>query len=147
MAINPTKLDQELREAGLDVISVRSDGTIFLADPTPENEATAADVLAAHDPTDYAAQQADEAAALADQIFGSLRQLEPQTAAYVAFAQLMAVEAGDDPAAITDEASAVAYIAGRADWQALPAALRGFLADMLRARAKIDAAILAALRR
>lgn len=50
-AVNPTKLDQELRAAGVRVLGCCSDGRVDLApDATGQDAAIAAAVLAAHDP-------------------------------------------------------------------------------------------------
>lgn len=62
MAYNVTKLDAELRAAGLDIHGVRADGSIdWVAPPTAQQLATAASVLAAHDPVDHEASVAETA--------------------------------------------------------------------------------------
>lgn len=57
-AINPTKLHQELLDAGLPVVCVSSDGRIdYSRSLTSTEESTAESVIAAHDP----AQTTEEA--------------------------------------------------------------------------------------
>jgi hypothetical protein len=60
--INVSKLHKEIVAAGLPVISVDSHGNITLAeDATSQQLAQAQSILAAHDPTDYVAQDAETA--------------------------------------------------------------------------------------
>lgn len=52
MTINPTKLDQELRAAGVPIHGCDSTGVVFFMDAaTSEQRATAAQIVAAHDPS------------------------------------------------------------------------------------------------
>jgi hypothetical protein len=56
--VNIQKLHRELAAAGLPVISVRIDGVIDYLTALSETErATAAAIIAAHDPTDYVAER------------------------------------------------------------------------------------------
>jgi hypothetical protein len=61
MLYNATRLDGELRAAGLPIAGCSSDGRIdwLPGHPTPQEEAAAAAVLAAHDPTPVPAPDPD----------------------------------------------------------------------------------------
>ena len=90
------------------------------------------------------ADQGDDAASLTAAILTGLDELSARDATYVVLARRMALAAGANPDTITDRASAIAYVTGRADWAALPAAARTFLGDFIIAAAD---ALTLALRR
>jgi hypothetical protein len=71
MAINVSKLHQELVAAGVPVVSVHINGTVDYADdPTPEEITLTGQIIAAHDPTDYVELRRKQAILLARAIPG-----------------------------------------------------------------------------
>lgn len=134
---NLAKLTNELLAAGLPVEGVNSDGVVFWAGtPTAQQETDAAAIIAAFDDTDYPEIQRQAAQLAATVAMEPLRPLPPADAAYVYLARQIASAYGDNPATITDESSAVAYVTGLDDWNALTPEARRFLGRFMRAVAE-----------
>lgn len=131
-----------MRAAGVPVVSVRSTGEYVLDETATQTDYDEADALVAtHDPTDEAGQQRDLAFEIVGNWVREFNHLPPREMFYVIWARRIAVHGGDDPSGIVDEASAIAYIAGRDDWQALPQAARSFQSNQMKGLVDILAAL------
>lgn len=159
MAIRLVKLHEELIAAGIPVEGVSADGRALAdgvfervrvdlkAGATTAQRAQAEAILAAHDPDaplDPDAEtfamlraglvEAAESRAVVAQLMAGLDSLSAEDQSYVLLARLMALKDGytlEQVQAATTRAEAMAYVAGKAEWKAVPAAVQPMLADML----------------